>query len=181
MIKKLRHKAIISLIESVDVSTQEELTEKLIEQGFVVSQATISRDIKDLNLVKVEGANKKTKYVKVDLAQNKLSPQRISLFKQITLSIESANNLIVLKTISGNASVQPLVHHLYHNTLVDWYQINTMLDRMQKSQVGGISQTPTQTGRKSLSTCPDASSPFVPFVFLHHGFTFSPFVKTSTE
>ena len=104
MIKKLRHKAIISLIESVDVSTQEELTEKLIEQGFVVSQATISRDIKDLNLVKVEGANKKTKYVKVDLAQNKLSPQRISLFKQITLSIESANNLIVLKTISGNAS-----------------------------------------------------------------------------
>ena len=104
MIKKLRHKAIISLIESVDVSTQEELTEKLIEQGFVVSQATISRDIKDLNLVKVEGANKKTKYVKIDLAQNKLSPQRISLFKQITLSIESANNLIVLKTISGNAS-----------------------------------------------------------------------------
>ncbi len=108
MIKQSRHQAIINLINSVDVSTQEELTEKLIEQGFAVSQATISRDIKDLNLVKVEGANKKTKYVKVDLVQSKLSPQRISLFKQITISIESANNLIVLKTISGNASAAGL-------------------------------------------------------------------------
>ena len=104
MIKNARHQAIIELINTLDVSTQEELTEKLNAQGFVVSQATISRDIKDLNLVKVEGANKKTKYVKIDLVQNKLTPQRISLFKQITLSIESANNLIVLKTISGNAS-----------------------------------------------------------------------------
>lgn len=104
MIKKSRHEAIINLINSVDVSTQEELTEKLNEQGFNVSQATISRDIKDLSLIKIEGANKKTKYVKMDLVQNKLSSQRISLFKQITLSIESANNLIVLKTLSGNAS-----------------------------------------------------------------------------
>lgn len=104
MIKESRHQAIINLINSVDVSTQEELTEKLIEKGFFVSQATISRDIKELNLIKVEGANKKTKYAKIDLQQNKLTPQRISLFKQITLSIEIANNLIVLKTISGNAS-----------------------------------------------------------------------------
>lgn len=104
MIKESRHQAIINLINSVDVSTQEELTEKLIEKGFFVSQATISRDIKELNLIKVEGANKKTKYAKIHLQQNKLTPQRISLFKQITLSIEIANNLIVLKTISGNAS-----------------------------------------------------------------------------
>ncbi len=104
MIKESRHQAIINLINSVDVSTQEELTERLIEKGFFVSQATISRDIKELNLIKVEGANKKTKYAKIDLQQNKLTPQRISLFKQITLSIEIANNLIVLKTISGNAS-----------------------------------------------------------------------------
>ena len=104
MIKKSRYQAIISLINSVDISTQEELTARLVEQGFIVSQATISRDIKDLNLIKVEGANKRTKYVQMDLVQNKLTPQRISLFKQITLSIENANNLIVLKTISGNAS-----------------------------------------------------------------------------
>lgn len=104
MIKEARHQAIINLINTIDISTQEELTANLIKNGYIVSQATISRDIKDLNLIKVEGANKKTKYVQVDLVQNKLSPQRINLFKQITLSIESANNLIVLKTISGNAS-----------------------------------------------------------------------------
>ena len=82
----------------------EELTEKLIEKGFNVSQATISRDIKELNLIKVDGANKKQKYALVEDFSTKLSPKLVSLFKQITVSIESANNLIVLKTISGNAS-----------------------------------------------------------------------------
>lgn len=104
MIKKSRRDAIIDLITNNDISTQDELTEKLIALGFEVSQATISRDIKELNLVKVEGTNKKYKYAKIDLAEHQLSPQLINLFKQITISIECANNLIVLKTISGNAS-----------------------------------------------------------------------------
>ena len=104
MIKNSRRQAIIELIKNFDISTQEELTEKLTEKGFDVSQATISRDIKELNLIKVEGENKRLKYTIVEDFNTKLSPQLISLFKQITLSIESANNLIVLKTISGNAS-----------------------------------------------------------------------------
>lgn len=104
MIKKSRRDAIIDLITNNDISTQDELTEKLIALGFDVSQATISRDIKELNLVKVEGTNKKYKYAKIDLNEHQLSPQLINLFKQITTSIECANNLIVLKTISGNAS-----------------------------------------------------------------------------
>ena len=104
MIKKSRRDAIIDLITNYDISTQDELTEKLISLGFEVSQATISRDIKELNLVKVEGTNKKYKYAKIDVTEHQLSPQLIGLFKQITTSIECANNLIVLKTISGNAS-----------------------------------------------------------------------------
>ena len=104
MIKSLRRQAIIEIINSFDISTQEELTEKLIEKGFASSQATISRDIKELNLIKITCANKKSKYAHVEDFSTKLSPQLINLFKQITLSIESANNLIVLKTISGNAS-----------------------------------------------------------------------------
>ncbi len=104
MIKNLRRQAIIELIKSFDISTQEELTERLTQKGFNVSQATISRDIKELNLIKVEGENKRSKYAIVEDFGAKLSPKLISLFKQITLSIESANNLIVLKTISGNAS-----------------------------------------------------------------------------
>ena len=104
MIKKSRRDAIIDLINNNDISTQDELTERLISLGFEVSQATISRDIKELNLIKVEGKNKKYKYAKIDLSKHEISPQLINLFKQITTSIESANNLIVVKTISGNAS-----------------------------------------------------------------------------
>ena len=65
MIKKSRRDAIIDLISNNDISTQDELTERLISMGFEVSQATISRDIKELNLVKVEGTNKKYKYSKI--------------------------------------------------------------------------------------------------------------------
>ncbi len=104
MIKKSRREAIIDLITKNDISTQDELTEKLVAMGFEVSQATISRDIKELNLIKVEGTNKKYKYAKIDVSKHELSPQLINLFKQITTSIDCANNLIVLKTISGNAS-----------------------------------------------------------------------------
>ncbi len=104
MIKNSRRQAIVEIIKTFDISTQEELTEKLIEKGFNVSQATISRDIKELNLIKATGSNKKSKYAIVEDFSTKLSPQLVNLFKQITISIESANNLIVLKTISGNAS-----------------------------------------------------------------------------
>lgn len=104
MSKKLRHDAIIDLITRNDVATQEELTAELVNMGFDVSQATVSRDIKELNLIKVEGVNKKFKYVKVEVGTSDLSPQIINLFKQITTSIEFANNLIVVKTLSGNAS-----------------------------------------------------------------------------
>ena len=55
MIKKTRRDVIIELISNNDISTQEELTEQLQNKGFNVSQATVSRDIKELNLVKVEG------------------------------------------------------------------------------------------------------------------------------
>ncbi len=104
MIKNSRRDAIIQLITNNDISTQDELTERLVALGFEVSQATISRDIKELNLIKVEGTNKKYKYAKIDISKHVMSPQLINLFKQIMTSIESANNLIVLKTISGNAS-----------------------------------------------------------------------------
>ncbi len=99
MIKNSRRQAIIDIIKTFNISTQEELTEKLIEKGFNVSQATISRDIKELNLIKVE-----QKYTVIEDFSEKISSKLVNLFKQITISIESANNLIVLKTISGNAS-----------------------------------------------------------------------------
>ncbi len=103
MSKKERLLAINNIINEFEVDTQEELTERLNSLGFNVSQATVSRDINQLNLIKVEGVNKKFKYKTVDTNLN-LSPKIIDLFKQITLSVACANNLIVIKTLAGNAS-----------------------------------------------------------------------------
>lgn len=103
MAKNIRHNEIIKLITEKNVGTQEELTFLLIEKGFDVSQSTVSRDIKELNLIKIESETG-YKYAKAEINENNISPQIINLFKQITLTIEIANNLIVIKTLSGNAS-----------------------------------------------------------------------------
>ena len=102
MTKKERLKIIVDLIEEKEVGTQEELTELLNKKGYNVSQATISRDIKELNLVKSEGKNVKSRYVKFSAGDN-VSPKIVELFKHVTTSISCVNNLIVIKTLSGNA------------------------------------------------------------------------------
>jgi transcriptional regulator of arginine metabolism len=102
MTKKERLQLILNLIEEVEIGTQEDLTEILNQRGYNVSQATISRDIKELNLVKAEGKKLKNKYVKL-YATEMVSPKIIELFKHVTLSISGVNNLIVIKTLTGNA------------------------------------------------------------------------------
>ena len=104
MTKKERLNAILNLIENNEICTQEELTDALIKLGFDVSQSTVSRDINELNLIKTEGTDKKFKYAKPSATTEIVSPQLIALFKQIVVSMASANNLIVIKTLSGNAS-----------------------------------------------------------------------------
>ena len=102
MTKKERLNYIKNIIVEQEISTQEELTEVLISKGFDVSQATVSRDINELNLIKVEGLNKKFKYHLPEIKGE--TPQKIiDLFKNVTLSINCANNLIVVKTLAGNA------------------------------------------------------------------------------
>lgn len=102
MTKKQRLEKICSLINEYEISTQEELTTKLNECGFNVSQATVSRDINELNLVKSDGAQKKSKYVRCLDVENEIPRKIIDLFKQITVSIATAGNLIVVKTLNGN-------------------------------------------------------------------------------
>ncbi|MBQ7340134.1 MAG: arginine repressor [Clostridia bacterium] len=102
MTKKDRLNFIVKIINEQEVSNQEELTEILLKNGFEVSQATVSRDINELNLIKVEGINKKFKYFLPEIATE--TPQKIiDLFKNVTTSIHIANNLIVVKTLAGNA------------------------------------------------------------------------------
>ncbi len=95
---------IAKIIQEKEISTQDELTKELILLGTNISQSTISRDLNELNLIKVEGKLKKSKYALANTQMNDLTPQMVNLFKQVTVSIENANNLIVVKTLAGHAN-----------------------------------------------------------------------------
>ena len=98
-----RKEAIKEIISTQEVSTQGELTELLKKRGFETTQATVSRDINELELIKVAGIEKKFKY---SLKQTPTSAmdKSANIFKESVLSIESSLNLIVIKTCEGSAS-----------------------------------------------------------------------------
>ena len=100
---KNRLEQIITLIESKDIETQDELTELLKNSGYSVTQATVSRDIKKLGLVKVPCISGKQKYALPNGILVDLSEKCIRVFKDSFISIELAMNLVVLKTVSGMA------------------------------------------------------------------------------
>lgn len=102
--KSVRHAMILDIIESMDIETQEELADELRARGIVVTQATVSRDIKELRLLKVLSDNGGYKYATVDKAEKGLSERFIRIFSESTLSMQSAENLIVIKTLSGSAN-----------------------------------------------------------------------------
>ena len=103
--KTKRHAMIIKIIASQDVETQEELARLLGEQGFQVTQATVSRDIKELRLIKVLTSEGHYKYATVEKAESDLQERFIRLFSNCVVSITNTGNLIFIKTISGSASV----------------------------------------------------------------------------
>lgn len=103
MTKKERLKLISEIIDSEEVDNQKDLTDILRKKGYNVSQATVSRDINELNLIKGAGTGKKFRYVKGGITDGTISQKYIELFKQVSISLSSANNLIVVKTLSGNA------------------------------------------------------------------------------
>lgn len=102
MYRNARQAKILKIISKNEIETQEELCSELNKLNFNVTQATISRDIKDLKLFKVSGSVKKYKYASLEGAQEELSPRMINLFRESVISINHANNLIVIKTMRGN-------------------------------------------------------------------------------
>lgn len=104
MQRSARHIKILELISSREIETQEELCDALRQQGFLVTQATVSRDIKELHLFKVAGESKRYKYTSVISEESGLSPKMRNLFHECVLSVRNANNLVLLKTLGGNAS-----------------------------------------------------------------------------
>ena len=96
---------IIRLITTQNVETQEELARLLGAQGFSVTQATVSRDIKELRLIKVLTGDGRYKYATVEKAESDMQERFIRLFANCAVSITAAGNLIVIKTMAGSASV----------------------------------------------------------------------------
>ena len=97
--------AILDIIAKQDVETQEELAEALRDRGIQVTQATVSRDIKELRLLKELTPSGSYKYATADKAENGLSERFIRMLAESLLSVAASNNLIVVKTLSGSANV----------------------------------------------------------------------------
>ncbi len=101
--KNKRQEALLHIISEYDIETQEELTEKLSDAGFSVTQATVSRDIKELRLVKISSHGGGTKYARLS-GQNLTIPQQLMpVFTHGFVSADCAGNLVIIKTLPGMA------------------------------------------------------------------------------
>ena len=101
--KKTRHGKIIEIIEKNDVETQEELAGKLRESGFQVTQATVSRDIRELKLTKVPTGSGSQKYVVLKQDDSHMGDKYIRVLRDGFTSMDTAQNILVIRTVSGMA------------------------------------------------------------------------------
>ncbi|NLI88824.1 MAG: arginine repressor [Epulopiscium sp.] len=99
--KGQRQSAILNLIQKNEIETQEELGRRLIEAGFNVTQATISRDIRELKLTKVNSKTGGQKYASLARQEHHASEKMIRIFKDALLSMDRAQNILVIRTLSG--------------------------------------------------------------------------------
>ena len=97
-----RHSKIVELIGKYSIETQEELAEYLNKAGFNVTQATVSRDIRELKLTKIQGENGRQQYV-VLKPQGTFSDKYIRILRDGYSSMDMAQNILVIKTVSGMA------------------------------------------------------------------------------
>ena len=98
--KKNRHGKLIEIIQNYDVETQEELAAKLREAGFAVTQATVSRDIRELKLTKVPTTGGKQKYVILKQDDGHMEDKYIRVLRDGFISMDMAQNILVMKTVS---------------------------------------------------------------------------------
>ena len=120
MARNSRQSKILELISTKEIETQEELVAELKAANYDVTQATISRDIKELGLIKILTDSKKYKYAIVTSSQQAISNKNMSIFKECVVSIKSAINLVVVKVLKGTGGL-----------------VNNLIDQLSISQVMG--------------------------------------------
>ena len=98
-----RHKKILEVIDRYEVGTQEELAKILNDEGYNVTQATVSRDIRELNLSKVSVDGKRTRYATLSKDKPVASDKFLTVLKEGFVSMDMAQNILVIKTAPGMA------------------------------------------------------------------------------
>lgn len=101
--KQKRHIKILQIIENKEITTQEELANELNSLGFEVTQATVSRDIKDLRLVKTTTITGESKYIMQNETKIIISKRLLTVLRQSYISSECAQNILIIKTLPGMA------------------------------------------------------------------------------
>lgn len=101
--KKTRHEKILEIIQDYDVETQEDLAVRLREAGFNVTQATVSRDIREMQLSKVSAGNGNQKYAELKKDDNYIGDKYTRVLRDGFVSMDMAMNILVIKTVSGMA------------------------------------------------------------------------------
>ena len=103
--KSTRQNAILEVIRDKDIETQEELADELRRRDFKVTQATVSRDIRELRLLKVLSSTGTYKYATADKPENGLSDRFHRIFSESVLGMSHAYNQVIIKTLPGSANV----------------------------------------------------------------------------
>ena len=114
--KEKRHAKILEIIRREEVGTQEEMCDLLNKSGYHVTQATVSRDIRELKLSKVAVSVGRQKYVLLSDVQDSMDAKYIRVFQEGVVSIDMAQNILVIKTVAGMAmavaaSLDSMNHH----------------------------------------------------------------------
>lgn len=114
--KSKRHSKILEIINDNDIETQEELAEALKQAGYDVTQATVSRDIKLLKLVKMQSESGKYKYISSAKEERDINDKLYSILKNAAIGVEQVDKFVVVKTLTGAASAAAeAIDTLYSN------------------------------------------------------------------
>ena len=104
MARSSRQSKILEIISAKEIETQDELVAELRKLNYDITQATISRDIKELGLIKILSDSKKYKYAYVDSSEQQVSNKYLGIFKESIISVKAVKNLVVIKTLKGVSS-----------------------------------------------------------------------------
>ena len=117
--KATRHTKILELIRQYDIETQEELSDYLRREVYQVTQATVSRDIRELKLTKVAQANGRQRYATLSEPDEDMNGTYVRVFKEGFRSADTAQNILVVKTVAGMAmAVAAALDHMQCDEIV---------------------------------------------------------------